>query len=213
MKKLITFLYAALAGVAISIGGAVNLASDSKPVGAALFSVGLFAVCTLGLNLFTGKVCYVFDNPPAYAGDCALIWLGNLAGAVLAGQALRLTRLSGAVEKAADLSRAKLEDGPGSIFLLAVFCNILIYFAVESYKNNPHQLGKYLGLFLGVAVFVAAGFEHCVANMFYFSMAGLWGQAHTWVWLLIMTLGNAVGGLLLPLCRIARNKLKGETNA
>ncbi len=199
MKKLVTFLYAALAGVAISIGGAVNLASDSKPVGAALFSVGLFAVCTLGLNLFTGKVCYVFDNPPAYAGDCALIWLGNLAGAVLAGQALRLTRLSGAVEKAADLSRAKLEDGPGSIFLLAVFCNILIYFAVESYKNNPHQLGKYLGLFLGVAVFVAAGFEHCVANMFYFTAGGAWSAHAAW-YMVLMTLGNAAGGVVFPLC-------------
>lgn len=199
MKKLITFLYAALAGVAISIGGAVNLASDSKPVGAALFSVGLFAVCTLGLNLFTGKVCYVFDNPPAYAGDCALIWLGNLAGAVLAGQALRLTRLSGAVEKAADLSRAKLEDGPDSIFLLALFCNILIYFAVESYKNNPHQLGKYLGLFLGVAVFVAAGFEHCVANMFYFTAGGAWSAHAAW-YMVLMTLGNAAGGVVFPLC-------------
>ena len=199
MKKLVVFLYAVLAGVAISIGGVVNLASDSKPVGAALFSVGLFAVCTLGLNLFTGKICYVFDNPPAYAGDCALIWLGNLAGALLAGQALRLTRLTGAVEKAAGLSQTKLSDGPLSIFLLAVFCNVLIFLAVESYKNNPHQLGKYLGLFLGVVVFVAAGFEHCVANMFYFTAGGAWSPQAAW-YMVLMTLGNGVGGVIFPLC-------------
>ena len=69
MKHLVTFVYAVLAGVAISIGGAAFLASDSRAVGAAMFSVGLFAVCTLGLNLFTGKVCYVFQNSPSYAAD------------------------------------------------------------------------------------------------------------------------------------------------
>lgn len=204
MKHLVTFLYAVLAGAAISIGGAAFLASDSRAVGAALFSVGLFAVCTLGLNLFTGRVCYVFDNPPAYTAQCALIWLGNLAGAWLSGGALTLTRLDWS-EKAASICRAKLDDSLLSLFILAVFCNILIYLAVESYKNNPHPLGKYLGLFLGVAVFVAVGFEHCVANMFYFTVAGMWsGQA--FVAILVMTLGNSVGGVIFPLCRRLRDK-------
>ncbi len=204
MKHLVTFLYAVLAGAAISIGGAAFLASDSRAVGAALFSVGLFAVCTLGLNLFTGRVCYVFDNPPAYTAQCALIWLGNLAGAWLSGGALTLTRLDWS-GKAASICRAKLDDSLLSLFILAVFCNILIYLAVESYKNNPHPLGKYLGLFLGVAVFVAVGLEHCVANMFYFTVAGMWsGQA--FVAILVMTLGNSVGGVLFPLCRRLRDK-------
>lgn len=205
MKKLVVFVYAVLAGAAISIGGVVNLASDSKAVGAALFSVGLFTVCTLGLNLFTGKVCYIFDNPPAYTADCGLIWLGNLLGAVLSGEALRLTRLSAAVEKAAALSETKLGDSPLSIFILAVFCNILIYIAVESYKNNPHALGKYLGLFFGVTVFVAAGFEHCVANMFYFTAGHAWG-AKAVGYMLLMTFGNAVGGVIFPLCGKLKSK-------
>lgn len=205
MKKLVVFVYAVLAGAAISIGGVVNLASDSKAVGAALFSVGLFTVCTLGLNLFTGKVCYIFDNPPAYTADCGLIWLGNLLGAVLSGEALRLTRLSAAVEKAAALSETKLGDSPLSIFILAVFCNILIYIAVESYKNNPHALGKYLGLFFGVTVFVAAGFEHCVANMFYFTAGHAW-SAKAVGYMLLMTLGNAVGGVIFPLCGKLKSK-------
>ena len=205
MKKLVTFIYAVLAGAAISIGGIVNLASDSKAVGTALFSVGLFTVCTLGLNLFTGKVCYIFDNPPAYAAECVVIWLGNLLGAVLSGGAVRMTRLSAVAEKAAALSEAKLEDSPLSIFILAVFCNILIFIAVESYKNNPHQLGKYLGLFFGVTVFVAAGFEHCVANMFYFTAGHAWG-AKAFGYMLLMTFGNAVGGVIFPLC----GKLKAK---
>lgn len=206
MKHLVTFLYAVLAGAAISIGGSAFLASDSRPVGAALFSVGLFAVCTLGLNLYTGRICYVFDNPPAYAAQCALIWLGNLAGAWLSGTALRLTRLDWS-QKAASVCQAKLDDSLLSLFILALFCNILIYIAVESYKNNPHPLGKYLGLFFGVTVFVAVGFEHCVANMFYFTVAGMW-SGRAFLAILVMTLGNSVGGVLFPLCRKLRDKVE-----
>lgn len=208
MKHFVTLLYAVLAGAAISIGGIVNLCCDSKALGAAMFSVGLFAVCTLGLQLFTGKVCYVFDNPPSYAAGCGLIWLGNLLGTALMGGALRLTLLTGAVEKAAALSAAKLGDSPVSVFILAVFCNILIYLAVESFRSNPHQLGKYMGLFLGVVVFVLSGFEHCVANMFYFTAAGAW-SGRAVLYILIMTAGNAVGGVVFPLCA----KLKARAGA
>ncbi len=205
MKHLSTFVYAILAGLAISIGGVAYLSCDSKVVGAVFFSVGLFAVCSLGLNLYTGKICYAFDNKPAYTAQCLLIWVGNLVGAVLAGSAIRATRLTAVVEKAVSVSQTKLSDGLVSVFILAIFCNILIYLAVENYKNNPHELGKYLGLFLGVSVFVIAGFEHCVANMFYFTVAGEW-SGRTLGYILVMTLGNSVGGVLLPLCRKLRDR-------
>lgn len=208
MKHLVTFSYAILAGIAISIGGAAFLASDSRAVGAALFSVGLFAVCTLGLNLFTGKICYVFDNPPTYAASCALIWLGNLCGTLLAGTALRLTRLDWA-EKAASLCQAKLDDSPLSLLVLGIFCNILIYLAVESYRSSPHELGKYLGLFLGVAVFVAVGFEHCVADMFYFTVADVW-NGKALLTIILISLGNAIGGVIFPLCKKLRAQTEGK---
>ena len=209
MKQLVTFVYAVLAGISISIGGLVFLSSESRAVGAVMFSVGLFAVCTLGLGLFTGRVCYVFDNPPAYTAECLLIWLGNLGGAFLAGSAVRLTRLSAVAEKAQALSGTKLEDSPLSVFILAVFCNILIYLAVESYRNNPHQLGKYLGMLLGVSVFVLAGLEHCVANMFYFTAGGAW-SLHALLYIGIMTAGNALGGVLFPLCRKLKAYSEGK---
>ena len=66
---------------------------------------------------------------------------------------------------------------------------------VEGYKSNPHELGKYLSLFFGVMVFIFCGTEHCVADMFYFWMAGLWsGRAILSV--LVISLGNAAGGVL-----------------
>ena len=93
-------------------------------------------------------------------------------------------------------------------FVLSVFCNILMFIAVDGYKNNPHELGKYLGIFLGVIVFILCGFEHCVANMFYFSVANVWG-GKALLYMLVMSVGNACGGVIIPLVR----KLKAKAEA
>ena len=75
-----TFVSAVLAGISVGLGGLVFLSVENRVVGAALFTIGLFAVCTFGFHLFTGKVCYVFQNDRGYALDLPVIWLGNLAG-------------------------------------------------------------------------------------------------------------------------------------
>lgn len=207
MKYLNQFLMAVLAGVAISIGGAVFLSLDDKVLGALFFCVGLFTICTVGLNLFTGKVCALPDQcTPAYLGFLVLVWVGNLTGTVLSALCLRCTRSGAAMaEKAADMAAVKTGDSLLSLFILGVFCNILIYLAVDGFQKNPHTVGKYLGLFFGVTVFILAGFEHCVADMFYFTMAGAW-TPRTVLCLLVITLGNAVGGMLFPLCFKLREK-------
>lgn len=203
MKNWNRFLMAVLAGAAISIGGTVFLSLENKVLGALFFSVGLFMVCTLGLNLYTGKVCYLPGKDWRYAGFVGLVWLGNLVGAEATALLLKLTRVGAALsEKAAALCTVKTEDSLLSLFVLGVFCNILIYVGVESYLANRHEVGKYLGIIFGVMVFILCGFEHCVADMFYFAMAG-------WSWravlcLLVITLGNAVGGVIFPLCRMGQ---------
>lgn len=210
MKQFNTFLYAVLAGISIGLGGTVFLACDNKVVGATLFAVGLFTICTNGLNLFTGKVLYLFENKPSYLIDLAVIWLGNLVGAWLVGSCVRLTRLAPAyVEKAAALAETKMGDGLLSLFLLAILCNILIFIAVDGYRNNPHEAGKYIAVFLGVVVFILAGFEHSIADMFYFAAAGVLWQPRALVVVLVVTLGNAVGGVLFPLARQWKTTHKG----
>lgn len=198
MKNLTTFVKGIIAGICIALGGTVFLALDNKVVGSLFFTVGLFVICTRGYNLFTGKICYSLDQPRSYLGDLSLIWLGNLLGAWIFALALKATRLAPAlVAKAQGMCELKLGDNLFSIFMLSIFCDILIFIAVDGFKNNPHELGKYLALFFGVCVFILAGFEHCVANMFYISIAGMWsGQALLFI--LVNTLGNAVGGLLIP---------------
>lgn len=201
MKTLTTFVYAVLAGAAIAIGGVAFLSCEDRVVGAIFFCVGLFTVCTFGLNLFTGKVCYVFQRDRVYALNLPVIWLGNLAGTVIVGLLVQATRLApNLVARAQSVCQAKLDDGWLSLFLLGMLCNIFIYIAVEGFSQNPHQLGKYLSLFFGVMVFILCGYEHCVADMFYFTVAGVW-SLDTLLRLLIITLGNAVGGVIFPLAR------------
>ena len=205
MKRSKVFLSAILAGLCVGYGGIVFLSLENKVIGAAAFTVGLFVICTFGFHLFTGKVCYVLQNDRDYAIDLPVIWLGNLIGTGLTAGIASLTRIAPAVrEKAISLCQIKLNDNLFSLFLLGILCNILIYIAVDGYKSNPHELGKYLSLFFGVMIFILCGTEHCVADMFYFWMAGLWsGRAILSV--LVITLGNAVGGVLFAtLHRVVR---------
>ena len=205
MKRSKVFLSAILAGLCVGYGGIVFLSLENKVIGAAAFTVRLFVICTFGFHLFTGKVCYVLQNDRDYAIDLPVIWLGNLIGTGLTAGIASLTRIAPAVrEKAISLCQIKLNDSLFSLFLLGILCNILIYIAVDGYKSNPHELGKYLSLFFGVMIFILCGTEHCVADMFYFWMAGLWsGRAILSV--LVITLGNAVGGVLFAtLHRVVR---------
>lgn len=55
------------------IGGAAYLSVDSKILGAFLFTIGLFAICTMGFHLYTGKVCYLFDYDLSYVYDILII--------------------------------------------------------------------------------------------------------------------------------------------
>ncbi len=200
MKKLNLFLYSILAGFDIALAAVAFLSIDDKIVGAVFFTIGMFTVLVFGHNLFTGKVCYLFDNPPSYILDLIIIWVGNLVGSIIVGSAIKMTRMATIVAKAKTISNTKLNDSLLSIFILATFCGILIYISVDSYKNNPHEFGKYLGFLLCIPAFILCSYEHCVANMLYFTVAGVWG-GKTFVYLIVMTLGNSLGGVIMPLCK------------
>ena len=200
MNRLKIFLSALLAGCAIGFGGIVFLSLDSKVLGSLFFTVGLFTITAFGLHLYTGKVCYVFQRDRAYALDLPVIWLGNLAGTWLVAALAGLTRIAGIAEKAAALCQTKDADSLLSLFILGLFCNIFIYIAVEGFNTIPNAVGKYLALFFGVMVFILCSFEHCVADMFYYSMAGAW-SFDALLRILVITLGNSLGGVLLPTAR------------
>ena len=196
-----TFVSGILAGASIAIGGTVFLALDNKVLGAVFFCAGLFTVCTFGFSLFTGKVCYVFENDKSYAIGLIPMWLGNLLGSLIIGGLVLVSRLGPPLSaKAAGICETKLGDSYISIFALAILCDIMIFIAVDGYKNNPHEVGKYLSIIFGITVFIICGFEHCVANMYYITVAKAWGGKAI-AFLIVNTIGNAVGGVLIPLVR------------
>ena len=195
MSYLKAFVSAILAGISIGFGGLVFLSVDNKVIGAALFTIGLFCVCTFGFNLFTGKVCYVLQNDKEYSMQLPVIWLGNYVGTGLTAACVLLTRNATALsDKAMSICQIKINDSYVSLFFMGLLCNILIYFAVEGFKNNVQETGKYLSLFFGVMVFILSGTEHCVADMFYFWMAKDW-YLKSIIALFVITAGNIIGGV------------------
>ncbi len=195
MEKWRVFRDALTAGLMIGIGGSVYLACENKALGAVLFSVGLMSICVFGLNLFTGKIGYAIAtrNRP----DCALIWLGNLCGCMLCALLIRLA-FPALAERAASLVTAKLELCALQAVIRGFFCGILMYIAVDNFKNNRGDFGRYLGILLCVPVFILSGFEHSVADMFYCAL-GVQSAAqalHCVVFLLLVTLGNSLGALV-----------------
>ena len=214
------FLSSLLAGFCIGLGGTVFLRvkdafAGGTVVGAFLFAIGLLTICTRGYALFTGKACYLFDNPlPGYLGELAVIWVGNLLGCMLIGALENLTGITGPESginvAAASLVRAKMESGLLSLFILAILCNICIFIAVNGFANNPHQLGKYIALFMGVMVFILSGTEHSIADMYYWAVSGILydAPAQSLLRILVVTLGNIVGGVFLPTVEKWKNRVE-----
>lgn len=200
MKKYFKeFVLAILAGLAISIGGTAFLAIENKIVGSLMFTVGLYTIVVNGLFLYTGKIGYLVNEKKEYLLTLLATWLGNLCGTYIGAQLLFFTRMSYISETAATICETKLAQPLYSAFILAIFCGILMYVAVDGYKqtSNPAIL------FICVSAFILCGFEHCIANMYYFSMGGGWSLKAVG-YLLIMTLGNSVGGMLIPLVKKLR---------
>ena len=191
-------LRAILSGIMISIGGTIFLMLDRSPLGAFLFSIGLFMICANGYNLYTGKIGYLVNNKITYLIELLLTLVGNIIGTVGCGYLLSLTRIGTTLrERASLICQIKLDDSMLSIFILSMFCGILMYLAVDLFKRLG-DFGKYIAVFICVTVFILCGFEHCVANMYYFSAANMWDYK-TILYVYVMILGNSAGSILLAL--------------
>jgi len=196
MKHLIKSI---LAGIMIGIGATVYLSLENKIVGSLLFSIGLFIILTKELNLFTGKIGYIFNNGLPYVKEVIITLIGNFIGTFSVGSVLKFARISNVVSLEAEkICTIKLNDNIVSIFILSIFCGILMYLAVNGFKEAKDNFAKYAGVFLAVSVFILCGFEHCVANMYYFTIADMW-SLKTFGYLGIMILGNSIGGVFFPL--------------
>ena len=184
------------AGFMIGIGAIAFLSLENKVLGSFFFSIGLLTICMYAMNLYTGKVGYILINKIEYIYELLLGLLGNFIGTFIIGKLILLTRVSNINEKALSLVNIKLNDNLLSIFILSIFCGILMYIAVNNYKKVGTEIGKYIGIFMCVMTFILCGFEHCIANKAYITIANAWSWKAL-LYVLIMILGNSFGAILI----------------
>ena len=201
-----------LAGILIALGGAVFLACInpetpySRYIGAVFFSLALVCICMRGYSLYTGKIGLLYEKHSKNDISVLLLCLlGNLIGTVVCGYLLAYMMPS-LKETALSLCTGKLEQGYGFGFLRAIFCGILVYLAVDIYRNNKTTLG----ILLCIPAFILSGFEHSIADMFYFAASGI-VSFEAFLYLLLILLGNSVGGLLIPTLQLIRPRETQES--
>lgn len=189
------------AGMMIGISSIIYLICPNKMLGAFLFAIGLFIICTFDMYLFTGKVGYIFENKNN--PNCIKIWIGNLIGCLITIIPMRIAK--GEISLIAyDIIQKKLDNNFMSIIILSIFCGMLMYIAVENFQHNENNFAKIIGLFLCVSSFIICGFEHSIANMCYciFSINSLSLAINSFIFILIVSVANGVGA---NLCRYMTN--------
>lgn len=191
------------AGIFIGIAGTVFLAVPFKYLGAFLFAFGLLTIVCYQFKLFTGAVGYLAaqksENIFPYFITLIWIWIGNLTGCFFVGATVRTSRIYPLFsQRVTSLCAEKLADSFWGILILAFYCGILMYVAVETFrKEELPGFVRGIMVFLCVVVFILSGFEHSIAGMYYFAVAGEWNAAALKC-IAVMTLGNALGGMLIP---------------
>ena len=184
------------AGMMIGIGATIYLLCENKIVGALLFTIGLFLICSFGMYLFTGKIGYVISNKNK--PNCAVIWLGNFIGSSLVSVIVRIAKPA-IHESAVTVMANKMNQSILSWILLSFMCGILMYLAVDNFAKRPHTISGIAGLFLCVSVFILCGFEHSIADMNYCVMGVQTGkEALQYIgFLLIVSVFNGLGALAI----------------
>jgi formate/nitrite transporter len=210
-------LLAVLAGAFIGLGALFFTLVRSDPtlgfafaqiLGGVAFSLGLILVVVAGAELFTGNNLLAM----AWAGrrittgellrNWAVVALGNLVGAVglaalvvLSGQG---SLNGGAVgETYMQIAAAKVELPFWTAFFRGVLCNVLVCMAVWMAIAGRSVTDKVVAIVFPISAFVAAGFEHSIANMYFIPVAMFlqWSGAVAEGWPLI-TLGGFLGNLV-----------------
>jgi formate/nitrite transporter len=228
-----------LSGMFIALGAAVtNTAGHSidnvsavRILSGLLFPGGLTLVVLMGGELFTGNclMCIsVLEKQAKLSGvlkNWAAVYVGNLAGSLFTAFACaKFGQMNysggGLAVFTMKLAASKCSLPFENAFVLGVFCNILVCFAVLAAMSAKDTAGKVLGLFFPICFFVVCGFEHSVANMYYIP-AGIFassvseyaaGALEAGVDLSVLTWGNFFLKNLLPvtLGNIAGGVLTGS---
>ena len=226
---LTSFMLAIVAGGGIGFGALYYTIVASDPtfsfatvrvVGGLVFTLGLALVLVGGAELFTGNNLIVMAwasgkvSTRTMLRNWTIVWLGNLLGAlglvVMVYFSHHLDMNDGRVGLSVLTTAAgKVRPDMLTLFVKGILCNILVCAAVWLAYAGRSVTDKIVAVILPISAFIAAGFEHCVANMYFLPLAWLLvqtghapanfdaslitvsGIVHN---LVPVTLGNIVGG-------------------
>lgn len=226
-----SFVLSMMAGAFIAMGAMFFCLVSGDPslpfaaqrvLGGCLFSLGLLLVVVCGAELFTGNTMIVMTAASkkiswgAVIKNWIIVFIGNFVGAVIIVGLVYLSgmhTMNGGVVGSTMMSVAVGKMTPDwlTLFAKGIMCNFLVCLAVWIGYAGKTVADKMLGILLPIAAFVACGFEHCVANMFFLPMgillasvglapAGVDPSVLTWsgaLWNWSATVpGNIVGGAL-----------------
>lgn len=220
-----TLLLAFLAGAYIAIGGLLSISIGygfpgisqfnpglQKLLSGTFFPIGLILVVVAGAELFTGNNAVLIPSllNRSYGISKLLknwttVYIGNFAGALFV--AYFLTYLTGIFDvepwhgSIIKLAETKTSLSFGNAFLRGVGCNWLVCLAVWLGTASTDMTGKCLGIWFPVMCFVALGFEHSIANMFFIPIGMMVGadvsvSGFIFGNLVPVTLGNIAGGAM-----------------
>lgn len=237
-RKSKTFVLAIAAGALIAFGAQVSLTvmtgtenvswGFAKLIGAMTFATGLMMVVLTGAELFTGNVMMTFsviEKKTSFAKllrNWLLVYAGNFVGSIILALLIYLSGCShnshdalGALGLTTAYTKATLPFVEA--FTRGILCNWLVCLAIWMASSSRHVIGKIFAIFFPIMTFVASGYEHSIANMYFIpsgifmksvphvvSLSGLSAeQLSTLSWhsffvhnLVPVTLGNIVGALV-----------------
>lgn len=218
-------ILAILAGAFIGFGGvssttvAVSIpeASLGKFIGACVFPGGLTMVLLAGSELFTGNCLLtipLLEKEIRVSGmlkNWIVVYIGNLIGGLLVAAGVVFGHMpslfgNGMAVSVISTAVTKCSLSFGDAFIKGILCNFLVCIAVWISFAAKDVVGKIVGLFFPIMMFVLCGFEHSIANM-YFIGSGLFAKtnpvfaqaaAEAGVDMSVLTWGNFFGKNLLP---------------
>ncbi len=221
------FIFGILAGIYIAFGANVATAVLSggtldpglaKFLAGSVFSVGLMLVLIPGSELFTGNILmtigFVYRKYSfvKVLRNWLIVYFGNFLGAVIiawlvfnSGLLTHLGNFTALGTVAVKIAETKLQLSFTEALCRGILCNMLVCLAVIMSIASKSVMGKIWGIYFPIMAFVASGYEHSVANM-YFLPAGLIAQGKLtsefftmFNNLIPVTIGNIIGGLLIVL--------------
>lgn len=207
-----------MAGAYVGIGIILilTLGNEATPLSRNLimgcfFGITLTLIVFAGAELFSGHTMfmafgYLYKKLTVLqvVNDWIICWSGNLFGAMLLGVLFALGGGGGWLHEPSSLvhqiASAKVESGIIALVARAIICNWLICLAIWMSSRTTSDTTKCILIFWCLFAFVAAGFEHGVANMTVFTISMLGANAESvtltsaWYNLIWVSFGNIIGG-------------------